>query len=254
VTNEDLREIGTALATETRRFVASLRDQLEPRLRALEDRPESKDGRDGIDGQKGDIGPAGAPGEPGKDGAPGRDGVDGKDGRDGIDGKSVSIEDIRSAIEVEVSRALLDLERRAADMVQRLVDRLPPPAPGKDGKDGRDGFGFDDVKVDHDGERGITVSFVQGDRTKSFGPFIVPVQIHRGTWNAEKRYEYQDTVTWAGSQWVCLHPKASSKPGDPNSGWQLSVKKGDIGREGKPGQMGQRGPKGDKGDPGPERW
>lgn len=211
------------------------------------------------------------------------------DGADGRDGVSVTVEDVAPLIEAEVEKAVraipvpkdglglagafLDRDGSLvltltdgttksvgsvmgrdvdmADVKRQIEEELASwPRP----KDGADGLGFDDIEIEHDGERGLTIKFVRGDRVKTFGPFIVPVQIHRGVWVATKRYEYQDAVTWAGSQWVCMQPKAAGKPGDNGSGWLLVVKKGAQGPDGKTGQQGPQGTKGDKGDRGPERW
>ena len=101
-------------------------------------------------------------------------------------------------------------------------------ADGKDGADGRDGLGFDDLTVEYDGERSFSFKFVQGDRVKSFGPFIVPALIYRGVFKAGETYQRGDTVTWAGSLWHASDV-TTAKPGDaaPESrAWQLCVKKG----------------------------
>lgn len=177
-----------------------------------------------------------------------RDGVDGKngaDGRDGIDGKNVSVEDIRGAIEVEISRALLDFERRAMDVIQRAIERIPPPVDGKDGapgKDGADGFGFDDLDVEYDGERSFSLKFVRGEKVKEFGSFRLPIPIRRGVWgeNGRTDYEQNDVVTWNGSEWTAS--KATSvKPGLPSAesrAWVLTVKKGSDGKQGPQGPAG----------------
>lgn len=148
-------------------------------------------------------GPPGAPGPPGGPGPPGERGTDGLPGRDG-----------RDAVPVPG----------------------PPGIPGehgadgKDGRDGLDGLGFDDLDVTHDGERTVTVVFRKGDRVKTF-PLTFPVRIYRGVYQAEKTYAYQDGTTWAGSEWVCMTAQATGKPGDPASGWILSVKHGRDGKD-----------------------
>jgi hypothetical protein len=204
-------------------------------------------GADGLPGPKGEPGADGAAGAPGADGKDGRDGLDGKDGapgRDGADGKSVGLDDIRGAIEVEIARALLDLERRAMDVIQRAVDRIPPPIAGKDGahgKDGADGFGFEDLQVEFDGERQFTFVGRRGDVSKTFGSFTVPATIHRGVFSEGKTYEKGDGVTWNGSWWVATDT-TSAKPGLPTAesrAWLLTVKKGSDGKQGPQGPAGE---------------
>lgn len=177
---------------------------------------DGADGRPGDNGKDGDIGPAGPKGEPGengKDGAAGRDGRDGapgRDGKDGVDGK-----------------------------------------PGLDGKDGapglngKDGLGFDDIQVEHDGERGFKFIFIRGDQRKEFGSFIVPSMIYRGVWT-EGDYREGDVVTWAGSMFVAIGD-TKTKPETKDSAWRLAVKRGKDGVNGKDGKPGDRGAEGPRG-------
>jgi integrin beta 3 len=83
----------------------------------------------------------------------------------------------------------------------------------------------------HDGERGITVRFVKGDRVKDF-PITFPVEIYRGVYVDGKTYERGDGVTWGGSEWGC-NEATNAKPGDGSKAWTLKVKRG---RDGKDGQ------------------
>lgn len=122
-------------------------------------------------------------------------------------------------------------------------------APGRDGKDGepgRDGLGFDDLDVDYDGVRSITMRMKRGDAVKEF-QFQMPVMIYQGIFRAERIYDVGDTVTWSGSLWHC-HERTSDKPGDKDSkGWQLVAKKGADGKNGARGERGDRGPPGANG-------
>jgi integrin beta 3 len=96
---------------------------------------------------------------------------------------------------------------------------------------------------------------VRGDHVKTFGAFTLPVQIYRGVWQDGKTYTHQDAVTWGGSQWVCVAPTTTAKPGlaDAESrAWTLAVK---AGRDGKHGKDGDRGPEGKEGKPGRDgKW
>lgn len=157
--------------------------------------PPGERGEPGLPGEKGD------PGEPGTKGERGPEGPAGREGRDG------------------------------------LSVHGPPGEKGTDGrnglngKDGIDALGFDDIAVEHDGERGFTFKFVRGEQVKLFGPFTVPLMIHRGVYQSGKAYDYQDVATFGGSQWVCMQPTTTAKPGDPNSGWLLVVKHGRDGKD-----------------------
>jgi integrin beta 3 len=132
---------------------------------------------------------------------PGRDGRDGLTGEKGIDGKS------------------------GVDGVN-----------GRDGKDGLDGFGFEDLEVAHDGERGFTFRFTKDGRVKEF-PFRLPVVLYRGVYEGGKAYERGDQVTAHGSTWTAT---ADTKdiPGEGVTAWVLSSKRG---RDGKSGPVGEKG-------------
>jgi len=116
-----------------------------------------KDGAPGLHGAGGDPGLAG---ENGKDGKPGADGLKGnagdrgEKGDGGIDGKSVTVEDLRPMLEGEIAKGLLDLERRASDVLQKAIDRMQVAKDGKDGIAGRDGAdglaGKDATPIDED--------------------------------------------------------------------------------------------------------
>lgn len=177
----------------------------------------------------------GSPGEPGKDGKDGKDAV-GLPGRDGEDGRSVTVEDLRPLVEAKCDQWALDFERRAQDLLQRAVERLPKA------KDGLDGLGFDDLEAEHDGERKLTLKFRRGDRLKEW-TFHIPALIERGIFSPERAYEAGDGVTYAGSYWIA-RTATQARPGVGNDDWRLAVKKGRDGKDGKDGKPG------DKGEPG----
>lgn len=223
---------------------------------------DGKDGSAGADGRDGIDGKDGLPGERGLDG---KDGLNGKDGRDGIDGKSVTIDDVRPIVDaflksvplpqngrdgergsdgksVTVEDVLphfqqafdkwaLDFERRAQDIHTRLLASFDKPKDGKDGIDGKDGangLGFDDMRVEHDGERSFTLIFERGEQRKEFA-FKIPVVLERGVWKADRTYERGDAVTGDGSYWIAQKDAPSGKPGQ-SPDWRLAVKKGRDGK------------------------
>jgi hypothetical protein len=140
-------------------------------------------------------------------------------------------------------------QAQVARAVAAAVAAIPKP------KDGIDGLGFGDLEVHHDSERAFTLRAVRGDQVKELGTYTVPAQIYRGVWQDGRTYVHQDAVTWGGSQWVCLAPSTTAKPGQADAesrAWTLAVK---AGRDGKPGK-GEKGDKGDKGEPGKDivKW
>lgn len=197
-------------------------------------------GRDGADGQAGPAGPAGAPGDRGEKG---ERGDPGPAGPAGADGRSVSVEDVRPIIEAALASAQLDLERRAHEILQRAIDRMPPPkdgTPGRDGvdgrdgapgKDGRDAFDLADLVIEHDGERTLTVGFRRGAE-EVVKTFRIPAQIDRGVYNIGAGYENGDGVTYGGDYWIAVRSaEAGDKPGESDA-WRLAVRKGRDGRRG----------------------
>ena len=180
------------------------------------DGANGRDGVDGADGLPGEKGEPGAPGAPGERGPEGPEGKPGRDGRDGLPG-------------VQGEKGLDGKNGRD----------------GVDGQAGKDGLGFDDLAVEHDGERGFTLRFTRGDQVKSFS-FTVPALIYRSVYREGAAYAKGDVVTWAGSAWAC-HAATTTKPGDGSKDWQLMVKRGDIG---KPGLAGAKGLDGKDGRPG----
>ena len=143
------------------------------------------------------------------------------------------------------NQTIADLERRLADataglaamgervMVIESAAAVPGPAgpAGANGPAGRDGFGFDDLTVDYDGERTLTLRFVAGDRVKAF-PIVLPWPVYRGTFKAGADYNRGDVVTDRGSAW---HANTATRfrPGD-SPDWQMMVRRGDRGHDAKP--------------------
>lgn len=212
--------------------------------------PQGEKGEKGDVGERGPAGEAGPQGESGERGEKGLDGANGKDGRDGIDGKDgapgLHGKDGRDGLngkdadeDAIVRRVLASVDA----MVQKAIDAMPKPRDGRDGlpgvpgatgekgldgigrdgRDGVDGLGIDDFDVEYDGERGFTLKWANGDRSKA-KTFRLPVPIYRGVYGSEKVYEKDDTTTYGGSLWIAT----KDAPGTPGNGdgWKLSVKRG----------------------------
>ena len=243
----DIEKFAAAVAPAVRASVERATAPLLERIAALEARelPQplkgdpGQDGRDGIDGKSvtlEDVAPmiaeavakAVATIPTPTNGIDGKDGADGRDGRDGADGTSVSVEDVERMVEGKVAGWALDFERRAQGVLERAVDRIPKPADGKDGCDGVDGLGFDDLSIEHDGERRISLKFSRGDICKAFAVDL-PVVLDRGVYKPDGEYQKGDAVTWGGSLWIAQKDAPADKPG-LGDGWRLAVKKGRDGR------------------------
>jgi hypothetical protein len=197
-----------------------------------------KDGAPGAPGERGEKGEPGiqgkdgAPGLNGKDGAPGlqgKDGAPGERGAPGIDGKSVTLEEVGQLLEGMVAKWQLDFERRAADTLDRAIDRMPKPKDGVDGvngKDGADGLGFDDLTAHQKDDRTIEFVFSRGGVEKRYA-FTFPVQIDRGTFKAGQTYERGDSLTYGGSIFTAQRATLpTEKPEDGSGAFRLAVKRG----------------------------
>lgn len=159
----------------------------------------------------------------------------GDKGDKGDQGDSVTVEDVEPIIAAAVDKWALDFERRAQDLLQRAVDRIPPPPAakdGEDGEDGKDGLGFDDLMVEHDGKRCVTLKFQRGDIVKSF-ELTIPAVIDAGFWKPEMKFEPGDGVTHGGSYWIA-QKSTDTQPEVGNDAWRLAVRKGRDARGGVP--------------------
>lgn len=160
-----------------------------------------------------------------KDGRDGKDGIDGKDGKDGQSAYQIAKQYGYNGTELEFAQAQFGKDgvngRDGKDGTN-----------GKDGLDGKDGLGFDDLNVEFDGERTITLNFESGHYRKSF-EFAIPAQIYRGVFKKGATYAIGDTVTDNGSLWTCINP-TTERPLSSED-WQLTVKHGRQGEKGKPG-------------------
>ena len=114
-----------------------------------------------------------------------------------------------------------------------LEVRAPIPGPpGADGKDGIDGLGFDDLMVEHDGERGFIFKLSRGERVREVGRVSIPLMLYRGLYTPGRAYEPGDVVTHGGSLWHC-HKATTTRPETAEGAefWRLSVKRGDKGKD-----------------------
>jgi hypothetical protein len=161
----------------------------------------------------------------------------------------------RRQVLTEVQLAhVVDVVKDLGAMRERLAvleTRAPVPGPsGAPGRDGIDGVGFDDLIVEHDGERAFTVKCVRGDVVKGLGTFRLPAMIYRDVWTDGRTYEPGDVVTWARSIWHCkktttLKPDGVARDGPQGKDfWTLIVARGRDGKDGKDGPPGPQGPAG----------
>lgn len=188
--------------------------------------------------------PAGRDGKDGSPGANGKDGINGKDGSDGI-GLADAFQDAEGNLVITDTKGGVHNVGRV-----RGYDGLPgsngkdgvPGADGKNGRDGIDGFGFDDLSVEHNGLRKVTLKFTKGERVKTFD-INVPVVLDAGVYKSGVEYKAGDGVTFGGHYWIAENDNPEGKP-DTGKGWRMAVRKGRDGKDGIAGERGERGPEG----------
>jgi len=144
------------------------------------------------------------------------------------DGKSVTLDEVLPLFHQAFDKWALDFERRAQDIHTRLLASFDKPKDGEDGDNGKDGLGFDDLRVEHDGERSFAFIFERGEQRKEF-TFTVPVVLERGVYKGDRTYERGDAVTADGSYWIAQKDAPAGKPGQ-SPDWRLAVKKGRDGK------------------------
>ena len=215
----EMQKLADTVFIAVKGYVSAALQPLSDRIKALEDRelvpgpageqgekglqgeqgPQGEPGPQGEQGIQGEVGPAGVAGEKGMDGAPGRDGRDGLPGIQGDRGEKGD-----------------------------RGDRGEKGLQGDRGAQGEHGMGFDDLSVIYDGERGFTFKLMRGEQVKTFD-FTLPIVLDRGVYREENSYVKGDGVTSGGSYWIAQSDELD-KPGLPDSGWRLAVKKGRDGR------------------------
>lgn len=240
---------------DVEKFVSGLHDYLGRAFAPIVKRLEVLESRAPEKGEKGDKG------DPGKDAdvdqaaiiaevaklipAP-RDGKDGRDAptleevvaavmpsiqkrlgeipppKDGIDGKSITLADVEPMLKSMQAEWALDFERRAQALFQKAVDAIPKP------KDGKDGIGWDDMTVEHDGKRTVTLKWMK-DTVEHSADIVFPCVLDVGFWRDGMEVEKGDGVTFGGSYWIAQEPTAT-KPEVGNPAWRLAVRKGRDGK------------------------
>lgn len=195
--------------------------------------PQGERGLQGPAGERGEVGPAGVPGERGPAGERGESiegpaGPKGEPGERGLPGQDAVLPDIDALVEramhAEVNRWALDFERRAQELFQRAIERMPKPV------DGRNGFQLEDFSVDHDNDGNVTFRFKAGE-VEQVHALRFPFQKYRGVWREDENYREGHSVTFGGSTFTAMVDNPTERPGTGNQ-WQLSVKRGKDGRDG----------------------
>jgi len=206
-----------------------------------------KDGAPGASGLKGDTGAEGKEGAPGERGEKGDAGIQGKDGAPGLNGKDADpelilrmVKDAISLIQVKDGNdgrdgpALEDFRDMLKALVAEAAKDIPAGRDGRDalpGKAGADGLGFDDLRVEYDGERSFAVIFEREDRRKEFA-FQIPANIDRGVYEPAKTYQRGDSFTYGGSIYITQRQNLQGeKPGDDSGAFRLAVKRGRDGKD-----------------------
>ena len=93
---------------------------------------------------------------------------------------------------------------------------------------GRDGADLEHLAFETPDGRRFTVRARSGAR-EFVSEFTVPSVIDRGIWQASSAYDVGDGVTFKGSYWIA-EAETNARPGTPDSGWRLAVKRGRDGR------------------------
>lgn len=142
-----------------------------------------------------------------------------------------SAEEIAKAMEPIFSVWALGFERKADDILQRAIDRMPKP---KDGRDGRDAFDLDsfECSIGDDG-RTVTLSFKRGEETISKS-IKMPAMLYKGVFSRGTEYSENDVVTYGGSMFIATKDAPDGAPGSSDD-WKLSVKRGRDGKDGRNG-------------------
>jgi len=156
-----------------------------------------------------------------------------KDGRDGVDAVDCLIDKFGHLVFTFSNGKTKDVGQVVGDdgvdcdfdgvwkLINQKLDSWPKP---------RDGMGFDDLSMEHDGERTFKFVLARDDERKEFS-FTMPVVLDRGVFDEAKTYARGDAVTWAGSSWIAQTDEAKEKPGTGKQ-WRLSVKRGSNGKDG----------------------
>ncbi len=199
-----LAGVGPHIAKEVRAAVASWLPAMKAELK-------------GEPGPPGERGEQGEPGPAGLDGAPGRDGRDGQPGAPGAPGA-------------------------AGDKGEQgeAGERGEKGLQGDKGERGEPGVKVKDMRLElADDGRTVTFHFLDDADDVTFASLAFPVPVYLGIWQPGD-YQRGDMVTRDGGVWHA-NRETSGVPGLPDSGWQLAVKRGQIGAKGEAGRDGRDG-------------
>ncbi len=147
----------------------------------------------------------------------------GEPGKNGEPGKSVTLDDVRPLFDAAFAGWALDFERRAADVQQRALDRMPVP------KNGVDGLSIEDLSVADDGDGNVTLTFSRGEVSRAFTirlPRFKDCDVYRDG----DAYLKGDAVSWGGSLFLARKDSPLGKPGESDD-WRLAVKRGRDGKD-----------------------
>lgn len=137
-------------------------------------------------------------------------------------------------IEDPAMKECASMRERIAVVEMRAAVPGPPGPAGKDGaagRDGADGVGFDDMGVEFDGDRTLTIKATRGDRVKAW-PIVLPFLRNKGVYTEGMAYTVGDVVTWGGAQYHA-NEVTTAKPGSGSKAWTLVVARGRDGKDGK---------------------
>ena len=142
---------------------------------------------------------------------------------------------LATVIVTTVKAATAPLVAEIAELRLQLAhieSRPPVPGPagerGVPGERGADGLGFDDMAVEYDGDRTLTLAFTRGSERKAF-PHVMPWPRYRGEYQAGHAYTVGDVIRHGGSAWHCMAPTTLA-PADNRDEWALMVRRGRDGK------------------------
>lgn len=127
---------------------------------------------------------------------------------------------VRKTLEPLYSSWALDFEKRAQELLQRAIDRMPKP------KDGADGLSFADLDVEMLADGRTLRFFAEADGRKVEKTVRLDHVVDRGVHKEEGDYLKGDGVTWGGSFWIAQKDAPKGRPGQYNRDWRLAVKRG----------------------------
>ena len=136
-------------------------------------------------------------------------------------------DEVAQVLNGRFSEWALGFERKADDLFQRAIDRMPKP---KDGKDGRDAFELKDIVLETPDEGRTIVFGFKNDVASVQRDLTTGVSIYRGVYKDGETYQRGDETTWGGSTWIAVR-ETTSKP-ETDDSWKLKTKRGRDGKDG----------------------